>query len=104
MKRYIVIFGIFACLTFVLAGCSSKFNEEDFIGKTSVEIENEYGSFDCTEMFADEDGLYRKCKCGYTIKESQMGFLGTSDEILYFISFDENGIAVKCDEGPRPGG
>lgn len=27
-----------------------------------------------------------------------------SDEVLFFISFDENGYAVKCEEDYRPGG
>jgi hypothetical protein len=41
---------------------------------------------------------------GYTVKEPKVGFLGTSDEILFFITFDENGVAKKCEEGYRPGG
>ena len=103
MKRFIALI---LSLTFVLAlvGCSSTYNAEDFIGKTSTEIINRYGPFDCTGMPVSEDGLYRNCKCGYTIKEPQTGFLGTTPEVLFFISFDENGIATKCSEGHRPGG
>lgn len=55
-------------------------------------------------MPADEDGLYRNCQCGYTIKESKKGFLETTSEILLFITFDENGAAITCEEGYRPGG
>ena len=29
---------------------------------------------------------------------------GKSEEELFFITFDENGIATMCDEGFRPGG
>ena len=48
--------------------------------------------------------LQERSKYGYTIKDPQRGFLGTSPEVLLFISFDENGIAIDCEEGYRPGG
>ena len=94
------------CAMFLLAlvGCSSKYSADDFIGKTSAQIEAEFGIFDCCGMPASEDGLYRNTSCGYTIKAPRVGFLGTDPEVLFFISFDENGIAVACEEGYRPGG
>ena len=92
------------CLMFSLAGCAAKYNAKDFIGKTSAEIISDYGTFDCTTMPASEDGLYRNCRGGYTIKEPKTGFFGTAEEMLFFISFDENGIAMECTEGFRPGG
>ena len=91
-------------LVLFLVGCSPKYNPEDFIGKTSEEIISQYGSFDCLSMPADEDGLYRNCSCGYTIQEADKGLFGKSEEELFFITFDENGIATMCDEGFRPGG
>ena len=91
-------------LIVALAGCVEKYKEEDFIGKTSAEIETEYGSFDCVMGQPDNDGLYRNCRCGYTIKEPQVGFLGTDPEVLFFISFDKNGVAYECSEDYRPGG
>lgn len=96
---------VFVCVVFALslAGCA-KYRSSDFIGKTSAEIVGEFGEFDCALMPAGEDGLYRNCRCGYTVKEPQKGFLGTSPEILFFILFDENGVAVSCEEGYRPGG
>lgn len=97
-----LLWGIFLIL--LLVGCSPKYCEDAFIGKTSAEIISQYGPFDCISMDASEDGLYRNCMCGYTINEPQAGFLGTSPEILFFITFDENGIAVECSEGYRPGG
>lgn len=30
-----------------------------------------------------EDGIYKNCSCGYTIKEPHVGFFGTSDEKLF---------------------
>ncbi|MBR3841169.1 MAG: hypothetical protein IKM20_08545 [Erysipelotrichales bacterium] len=104
MQRYIKLLMILFALTVVLSGCGKRYNRDDFIGKTSSEIINEYNSFDYTSMPIDEDGLYRSCQCGYTIKEPKKGFLGTSDELLFLILFDENGIAIKCSEGNRPGG
>ena len=99
--------GIFlACAAFVLTlvGCSTKYSCDDFIGKTSVQIESEYGAFDCINMPVSEDGLYRNTACGYTIKEPRVGFLGTDPEVLFFITFNEYGIAVACYKGYRPGG
>ncbi len=103
IKRIAAVF-LCAVFTFVFSGCGGGYSADDFIGKTSSEIMNEFGSFDFVSMPADEDGLYRNCKCGYTVKEPQKGFLGTSPEVLIFIKFDENGIATQCEEGYRPGG
>jgi hypothetical protein len=47
---------------------------------------------------------YRNCRCGYTIQKPQKGFLGTQPEKIFFICFDENGVAISCEEGFRPGG
>ena len=92
------------CLVLSLTGCAAKYDAEDFIRKTSAEIVSEYGPFDCTTVYASDDGLYRNCRGGYAIKEPKTGFFGTSEEVLFFISFDENGIATECAEGYRPGG
>lgn len=104
MRKQIAILLFCAVFLFSLAGCSSKYSVDDFIGKTSAQIEAEFGTFDCCGMPVSEDGLYRNTACGYTIKEARVGFLGTDPEVLIFISFDENGIAVACEEGYRPGG
>lgn len=92
------------CLVLSLTGCAAKYDAEDFIRKTSAEIVSEYGPFDCITMPASDDGLYKNCRGGYTIKEANAGFFGTSEEVLFFISFDENCIATECAEGHRPGG
>ena len=102
MKKY--AFLLFALLILFLSGCSTKYKESDFIGKTSAEIEEEFGKFDCIGMPMEDDGLYKKTACGYTLKESKKGFLGMSDEWLLFICFDKNGVAYECYEGYRPGG
>ena len=104
MKRILLtILAILLCLV-AFSGCTnSRYDSEWIIGKTSSEVIEKYGEFDCAHMPAGEGGLYRS-KCGYTIKEPQKGFFGTSPEVLFYISFDENGIAVACEEGFRPGG
>ena len=104
MKKLALSFAITLILVFALSACSTPYREEDFLGKSSDEIVAEFGPFDCVMMPASDDGLYRNCRCGYTIKEPKIGFLGTSPEILFYIRFDENGIATKCEEGYRPGG
>jgi len=104
MKRCVAVIPACVCFIMALAGCSPMYDTRDFIGKTSAEIVSEYGVFDCTFMPAGEDGIYKSCKCGYTIKEARKSLLGTQEEVLIFIEFDDNGIAVNCEKGYRPGG
>lgn len=102
-KYYIAILAaLLLCITCL--GCTEPYRAEQFLGKTAAEIVAEYGAFDCTMMPPGEDGLYHSCACGYTIREPRVGFLGTTPEVLFFIRFDENGVAVECSEGYRPGG
>lgn len=104
MNKSIAIAFTNTLLLLLLVGCSAKYHPEDFIGKTSEEIISRYGSFDCISMPAGEDGLYKNCRCGYTIKKAAKGFFGAYEEELFFITFDEKGVATRCDEGYRPGG
>ena len=103
MKKTFITTLVILFLICSLAGCS-KYRRSDFIGKTSAQIVAEYGEFDCVGMPAGSDGLYRNTRCGYILQEPRTGFLGTDPEVLFFIIFDENGVAVKCEEGYRPGG
>ena len=97
MKHMSYLFLILALLCMLLFSACGKYRPDDFLGKSSVQIEADYGAFDCTLMPADPDGLYRNCRCGYTVP-------GANPEVLLFIFFDENGVAIKCEEGYRPGG
>jgi hypothetical protein len=102
MRKWIALLALIALL---LVGCTKvKYTEADFLGKTSAYIVAEFGEFDCIGNHPDADGMFRNTSCGYTIQEPRVGFLGTDPEVLFFISFDENGIAVRCYEGYRPGG
>ena len=102
MKKQIALT---ALLSLLLIGCSSeKYSEADFLGRSSAQIVAQFGEFDCTGRSPDADGLYRSTSCGYTVREPRTGFLGTDPELLFFISFDENGVAFDCYEGYRPGG
>lgn len=74
MRRYAAALLAAIIFTLTLAGCSSKYDAEDFIGKTSAEIVDENGAFDCVIGETGEDGLYRDSKCGYTIKAKKAGF------------------------------
>ena len=104
MKKVIVV--LLACAVFLLyfVSCANKYSEDDFIGKTSAQIETEFGPFDCIGRSASADGAYRNTACGYTVREPRVGFLGTDPEWLFFICFDENGIAYDTYEDYRPGG
>lgn len=102
MKQFILWFLLLA-LFLTCVGCS-QYTPSRFLGKTSEQIEAEFGNFDCIGKPADGDGLYRNCSCGYTVRDAKTGFLGTEPERIFFITFDENGVAVKCEEDYRPGG
>lgn len=104
MKKQIAILLFCTMLLFSMAGCSSKYRADNFIGKTSAQIEAEFGTFDCCGSPASEDDLYRNTACGYTIREPKRGLLGTQPDLLVFIRFDENGVAYEIYEGYRPGG
>ena len=104
MKRYLAGILIAAFLLLSFAGCTAEYVPDDYIGKTSAEIISEYGVFDYTGMPVGEGGFYRSCKCGYTVINSKKELFGTSPEVLLLITFDENGIAIACEEGYRPGG
>jgi len=104
MKHTKKLFLLCILLIFVLSGCGKKFNSDDYIGKTSTEIIEEYGEFDYVLGDKETDGLYKSTKCGYIYREKKVGFLGTSEEEFFFIHFDEKGIAYECDYGVRPGG
>ena len=105
MTRKFIAILLCVCCILLFSGCSTaRYNAEDFLGRTSAEIERQYGPFDCIGMPAGEDGLYRNCQCGYTIQEARKGFLGTEPEKLFFVAFDKNGVAVRCEESYRPGG
>ena len=97
---FMILFGMMLSVT----GCTEGYRASEIIGKTSAEIIAQYGTFDCLTMQAKEDGLYKNCRCGYTIREASPSFLGKREEILYFITFDQNGIASECQKGYRPGG
>ncbi|MBO5914572.1 MAG: hypothetical protein J6Q72_04415 [Clostridia bacterium] len=104
MKKRIAPLLLLLALSLFLCSCGTRYDEDDFIGKTSLEIEAEFGKFDCTGRDAGADRLYTNTACGYTIREPRVRFLGTDPEWLFFISFDENGVADSCYEGYRPGG
>ena len=105
MKKTMTWILLCACMLALGTGCAaSPYEEEAFLGKTSAEIVEMYGAFDCVSRDPDADGLYRNARCGYTVREKRRGFWDAHPEILFFISFDEDGVAVSCEEGYRPGG
>ena len=87
MKRILLTLLLISAL--ILAGCGSKYDESDFLGKSSKEIVAEFGDFDCISSSADSDGVYRNAVCGYTVREKRMGLLDSIPEVLIFSHFDE---------------
>lgn len=99
MKKAISVILVCIIAVLSLSGCGAKYRERDFIGKTSEEITAQFGQFDCIVASKNPEGLYINGRCGYTIRESK-----TANETVYFIYFDANGTAYKCEKGYRPGG
>ena len=106
MKKRKILLALL-CLCFLLPLCLSGcgYDEEWIIGKTSVEIQEQYGTFyrvkllpDSRYVQADADVFYKNADCYYLIEEERVGWLGTYPEEYFVIRFDENGIAVDCYE------
>ena len=95
-NRIIPIF-LILLLMLCLSACS-QYRRSDFLGKTSAQIESQYGKFDVIGSFVSTDSKYRDFGYGYRIKESRVGFLGTSPAEYFVIIFDQNGFAVDCYE------
>ena len=98
MKRIMTLLLVTVFVVLTLCGCKENrpYDEKDFIGLTSAEIIEKYGEFDNVRMPPDEDGLYRRCRCGYIVKEKQVGFWGTTPPEMFMIYFNDQGIAYKC--------
>ena len=94
------ITGLLLILVLLLSGCSKhKYDIDWIIGKNSDEIVEKYGDFDTVSMPKSHiDGLYHNSSCSYVIKEKKVGYLGTTPEQLFTISFDENSFAKRCFE------
>lgn len=104
MKRTLLILCLIALLALCISGCA-KYAPNDFLGLTSAQIEKQFGTFDLARVsFVSTDSSYRGFGYGYIIKESQVGFLGTTPAEYFFIVFDKNGIAVDCYEGYHSNG
>ncbi len=107
MKKRMILCLAITLVFLCLSSCSNTkihYDEDRMLGKTSAEIVAEFGEFDCVGQPAGADGLYRNTRCGYTIQESEPGFLDEREELLFFVHFDENGVAYDWSEGQRPGG
>ena len=97
MKNKYVLLAVIVLITICFFGCGkSKYDEDEIIGLTSVEIVEKYGDFDRPQGFPDEDGLYRDCYCGYLISEKSVGFYGSTELEYFMIYFDEDGLAQRC--------
>ena len=98
MKKTVVAFLLIILLILSISSCSSMhYDEKDFLGKTSLQIEAQFGKFDNHQSRADDDGLYKCTKCGYRLTPDKRGLWGTPIPGKYYmISFDENGVAHEC--------
>lgn len=93
---------LLVCLILVLiSACTNhQYDEAWIIGKTSAEIEEQYGRFDRLGKHYGEDGLLHRTRAGYIIKESRVTALGKTTEELFVIHFDQDGIATSCEVAP----
>lgn len=82
-------------MSLCLLACE-KYKESEIIGLNSSEIIEKYGEFDRPQGEPGEDGLYRKCSCGYLVAEKRVGFLGSTPPEYFMIDFDENGLPTHC--------
>ena len=102
-KRFISIFILCVLLSTVLSGCSGHSYDTDWIiGKTSAEIEEKYGAFESTfSNEPSEEGLYKNAQCGYYYLDHIDLFGNDSNEMIFVIRFNEDGVAESCYERYR---
>jgi hypothetical protein len=106
MKKRKILLALL-CLCFLLplclSGCSGHSYDTDWIiGKTSAEIEEKYGAFETTFSYEpSEDGLYKNAQCGYYYLD-HIDLLGNdSNEMIFVIRFNKDGVAESCYERYR---
>ena len=100
MKR-ILCLALLVVLLAALVGCKpwyQIYDEKDFIGLTSKQIEDKYGKFDHHHNLPGEDGIYRNTIVGYEVAEGEADAFGENKRPIYFlISLNAEGIAYKCE-------
>ncbi len=93
--RCLAVSACLLLLSFLLCLSSCSYDEDRIIGKTSSEIEAEYGPFDYIYGESVADGSYCNAGCAYRTKEAHVGFFGTDPAEYYMIYFDAEGKACK---------
>ncbi len=89
-----LIFALILLLLCMILSLSGGYSELRIIGRTSLEVEEMYGPFD-RHGHISEDGLYRNARCSYFLRETS--WLGVKKKYFFMIRFDENGVAVECE-------
>ena len=98
MKRKCILFVVIVAILLCFSSCGTKYkyDADEVVGLTSIQIVEKYGDFDRKQGSTGEDGLYRDCACGYLIFEKRVGFFGTTPPEYFMIYFNEDGIADWC--------
>ena len=95
-------------LPFIYKGVKSiyfhNYKESLILGKTSAEVEEIYGEFDQKDGIIGEDGLVRCGNGGYIVRERYHSGIIFVNQILFYVTFDANGIAVETGECLGPWG
>lgn len=98
MKRNIILFAVITATLFCFTSCSTKYkyDADEVVGLTSIEIVEKYGDFDRSPGYPNEEGLYCNVYCGYLIKSASKGFFGSPYPEYFMIYFNENGVATAA--------
>lgn len=95
--RNILMIITVAIVCLILAGVINYHYHVNWIlGKTSIQVEERYGAFDYHSNHAGADGLYRRAGCAYFVTPKYVGFFGTYQPYMFTITFNADGIAVRC--------
>lgn len=99
----IVLLSILITLAVAVVCCQITYwhHKNWIIGKTSLQIQEQYGEFDQAGMPPASDGLHKNCGCSYYITKKLYG-----DYLYMFcITFDSDGRASQCriERGPWGG-
>ena len=96
MKRKCILFVVIVAILLCFSSCGTKYkyDADEVVGLTSIQIVEKYGNFDRSPGYPNEDGLYCNVRCGYLITPASKGCSGSPYPEYFMIYFDENGVAT----------
>ena len=95
MKRKFILFVVITAILLCFSSCGTKYkyDADEVVGLTSIQVVEKYGDFDW-KGYPNAEGLYCDGRCGYLITPASKGLFGSPYPEYFMIYFNENGVAT----------